>query len=90
MTQREEFEAWFKRDFHPDKSGPYLKNMLQEAWQASRQSLAVEFTEEMTPDLHGDDYRNKVEAAYCEGYNKALSDIESAIESAGIKVVSND
>ena len=83
-----DFESWFKKDFHPDKSGPYLKDMLLEAWQASRESLVVELPEEMTPDLDGDDYRNKVEAAYCEGYNKALSDVESNAESAGIKVVS--
>lgn len=32
--EREEFEKWFKREFHPDKSGPYLKDMLREAWLA--------------------------------------------------------
>lgn len=32
--EREKFEEWFKREFHPDKSGPYLKDMLREAWQA--------------------------------------------------------
>ena len=31
------FETWFKREFHPDKSGPYLKDMLREAWQARAQ-----------------------------------------------------
>ena len=25
MTQREEFERWYKHDFHPDKTGPYVK-----------------------------------------------------------------
>ena len=58
-----------------------------EGWKASRDSLAVQFPEEMEPDLDGDDYCNKVEAAYCKGYNQALSDIESNVESAGIKVV---
>ena len=41
MTQSEEFEAWFKRDFHPDKSGPYLKNMLLEAWERATKAHAV-------------------------------------------------
>jgi hypothetical protein len=36
MTEREEFEKWFKKDFHYEKSGPYVKNMLLEAWQAAK------------------------------------------------------
>lgn len=28
MTQREEFERWFKYDFHPDKTGPYVKDQF--------------------------------------------------------------
>ena len=42
---REKFEAWFKSDFHPDKTGPYLKETLFFAWQAackaSEQQLAA-------------------------------------------------
>ena len=45
MTSREQFEAWFKSDFHPDKTGPYLKETLYFAWQAaskaSEQQLAA-------------------------------------------------
>ena len=33
---RNEFEKWFKKDFHYEKSGPYVKNMLLEAWQAAK------------------------------------------------------
>ena len=36
MTELEEFEKWFKKDFHYEKSGPYVKNMLLEAWQAAK------------------------------------------------------
>ena len=36
MTQREEFERWFKHDFHPDKTGPYVKDQLWFAWQAAK------------------------------------------------------
>ena len=39
MTQREEFEKWFKHDFHPDKTGPYVKDQLWFAWQASREAM---------------------------------------------------
>lgn len=45
MSSREQFEAWFKSDFHPDKTGPYLKETLFFAWQAaskaSEQQLAA-------------------------------------------------
>lgn len=30
--ERREFEEWFKRDFHPDKTGPYVKDQLYFAW----------------------------------------------------------
>ena len=35
---REEFEKWFNRDYHPDKTGPYMKNALLFAWQAAHKS----------------------------------------------------
>ena len=37
----EEFEEWFKRDYHPDKTGPYVKDAMLYAWQASRAALCV-------------------------------------------------
>lgn len=41
MTSREQFEKWFKSDYHPDKSGPYLKDALFLAWQASRAEIEI-------------------------------------------------
>lgn len=76
-TLREEFEEWFKKDFHPDKSGPYLKNMLLEAWQASRESLVVEL-----PSLHDDPIESDEHS-----HNYAVNECKKAIESRGIKVV---
>ena len=38
---REDFEEWFKRDYHPDKTGPYVKDAMLYAWQASRAALCV-------------------------------------------------
>ncbi|HIF0595364.1 TPA: hypothetical protein ACXYQZ_000127 [Klebsiella pneumoniae] len=35
LAQREKFEAWFKSSFHPDKTGPYIKNQLYFAWKAA-------------------------------------------------------
>ena len=38
---REDFEEWYKRDYHPDKTGPYVKDAMLYAWQASRAALCV-------------------------------------------------
>ena len=38
---REDFEEWFERDYHPDKTGPYVKDAMLLAWQASRAALCV-------------------------------------------------
>ncbi len=38
---REDFEEWFNRDYHPDKTGPYVKDAMLYAWQASRAALCV-------------------------------------------------
>ena len=71
---REDFEKWFKNDFHPDKSGPYLKNMLLESWKSSRESLVVELPCATFETPNGD--------------NALREDaVLVALESAGIKVV---
>ena len=38
---REDFEEWYKRDYHPDKTGPYVKDAMLFAWQALRAALCV-------------------------------------------------
>ncbi|HHF8702514.1 TPA: hypothetical protein ACPT0J_005788, partial [Klebsiella pneumoniae] len=35
----EKFEAWFKSSFHPDKTGPYIKDQLYFAWKAAGAEL---------------------------------------------------
>ena len=56
-------------------------------WKESRESMkAIKLPEELTPDYSGDDYRDKFDAAYCDGYNEALSLAEDAITLAGYKV----
>lgn len=39
LTQREKFESWFKASFHPDKTGPYIKDQLFFAWKAASDEL---------------------------------------------------
>lgn len=43
---RKQFEAWFKSDYHPDKVGPYIKDILFFSWQASR--AAIEISNQMS------------------------------------------
>ena len=76
MTQREEFERWFKYDFHPDKTGPYVKDQLWFAWQAAK---ATSFTlpDRMDYELHGD---TVISNPFVDGYNQALSDVISMNE----------
>lgn len=41
-ANRDWFESWFKSDFHPDKTGPYIKDQLFFAIQAARKPLLDE------------------------------------------------
>lgn len=41
-ADRDWFESWFKSEFHPDKTGPYIKNQLFFAVQAARKPLLDE------------------------------------------------
>ena len=47
---REDFEEWFKRDYHPDKTGPYVKDAMLYAWQASRAALCVNLPKQWFDD----------------------------------------
>nr|DAM17076.1 MAG TPA: hypothetical protein [Caudoviricetes sp.] len=77
MTSREQFEAWFKSDYHPDKSSPYLKDALFLAWQASREAIEIKLPVkvECSPYEH-----------YMPQYTMDAESVESAIRSVGIKV----
>lgn len=41
-SERDWFEDWFKREFHPDKTGPYIKDQLFFAVGAARAPLLDE------------------------------------------------
>lgn len=53
LAQREKFEAWFKSSFHPDKTGPYIKDQLYFAWKAAGADLveALEKEQRYTEEL---------------------------------------
>lgn len=64
LAQREKFEAWFKSSFHPDKTGPYMKDQLYFAWKAAgaelvealekaqQQIIALQQRHEVDPRTH--------------------------------------
>ena len=74
MTQREEFERWFKYDFHPDKTGPYVKDQLWFAWQAAKSALLT-LPDRMDYELHGDSVIDSHHNTFADGYNECLSDV---------------
>lgn len=51
---RKQFDAWFKSDYHPDKTGPYLKDAMFFAWQASRRAIAVNLGKPIYVKHNGD------------------------------------
>ena len=56
-------------------------------WSERQKSMkAIKLPEELIPEYEGDFYKDKFEAAYCDGYNEALSLAEDAITLEGYKV----
>lgn len=53
LAQREKFEAWFKSSFHPDKTGPYIKDQLYFARKAAGAELveALEKAQQVDEEL---------------------------------------
>ncbi|MEP8859116.1 hypothetical protein ABKV83_11675 [Enterobacter asburiae] len=54
-SERDWFEDWFKREFHPDKTGPYIKDQLFFAVRAARAPLLdeLEAAEKRIAELTG-------------------------------------
>lgn len=73
---RKAFEQWFKSDYHPDKTGPYIKDILFFAWKASRSAIEIKLPTE-----------NELHQKVCSGCaSEGLEMVEKAIRAAGIKV----
>ncbi|WP_417648421.1 ead/Ea22-like family protein [Enterobacter hormaechei] len=55
-SDRDWFEDWFKREFHPDKTGPYIKDQLFFAVRAARAPLLdeLEAAEKRISELESD------------------------------------
>lgn len=92
LAQREKFEAWFKSSFHPDKTGPYIKDQLYFAWKAAGAELveALEKTQHRIAELESRTVKlpKPFELAKVSGglsYYYA-DEVDAALIVAGIKV----
>ena len=73
LAQREKFEAWFKSSFHPDKTGPYIKDQLYFAWKAAGAEM-VEALEEAQRRI--DSQREYYDGVIADG-GKRIAELES-------------
>lgn len=72
LAQREKFEAWFKSSFHPDKTGPYIKDQLYFAWKAAGAELVEALEKAQTENTAG-------AAGMAESYETTISMLRSRI-----------
>ncbi len=75
LAQREKFEAWFKSSFHPDKTGPYIKDQLYFAWKAAGAELveALEKAHQRIDELENDEVRQRLANAEHQLYMAELA-----------------
>ncbi|EQA5368963.1 hypothetical protein ACX34Z_002333 [Klebsiella pneumoniae] len=75
LAQREKFEAWFKSSFHPDKTGPYIKDQLYFAWKAAGAELveALEKAQQRIDELENDEVRQRLANAEHQLYMAELA-----------------
>ena len=87
LAQREKFEAWFKSSFHPDKTGPYIKDQLYFAWKAAGAELveALEKAQQRIADLESRTVKIPYLPDDCDRI-EAHFKYQVAINAAGIKV----
>lgn len=88
LAQREKFEAWFKSSFHPDKTGPYIKDQLYFAWKAAGAEL-VEALEKAQQQMTESENRvRKQNRHICELFddNTALRQRIAGLEARTVKL----
>lgn len=96
LAQREKFDAWFKSSFHPDKTGPYIKDQLYFAWKAAGAEMveALEKAQQQITQLESrtvtvklPDYGNTYKSPFAdEVEHQVRLALELFSSAAGIKV----
>lgn len=94
-ADRDWFESWFKSDFHPDKTGPYIKYQLFFAIQAARKPLLdeleakekriaeLEVKLETADKLQDSAFRHGLQHGFSLGRTDNQSGFEQAIQAYG-------
>lgn len=85
LAQREKFEAWFKSSFHPDKTGPYIKDQLYFAWQAAGAELVQALEKAQAAERRWHRVASRIHEQACESDVK-IDELE-AIRAAAEKLV---
>lgn len=95
LAQREKFDAWFKSSFHPDKTGPYIKDQMYFAWKAAGAEMveALEKAQQRIDELESRTvklpHRNLGHPKLfllCPFPYYDAEDMEKALDAVGIKV----
>ncbi|HDH0418058.1 TPA: hypothetical protein PIO92_003964 [Klebsiella pneumoniae] len=92
LAQRDKFEAWFKSSFHPDKTGPYIKDQLYFAWKAAGAELveALEKTQHRITELESRTVKLPESFKLAKSSSGLMyyfaDEVDAAIIAAGIKV----
>ncbi len=94
-ANRDWFESWFKSEFHPDKTGPYIKDQLFFAVQAARKPLLDELeaaekrVDELDVKLETSDklqdsaFRHGLQHGFSYGQTDNQAGLEQAIQAYG-------
>lgn len=94
-SERDWFEDWFKREFHPDKTGPYIKEQLFFAVRAARAPLLDELESkdrrnaeleaklQATDKLHDSAFRHGLQHGFSYGQTDDQAGFEKAIQAYG-------
>ena len=85
LAQREKFEAWFKSSFHPDKTGPYIKDQLYFAWKAAGAELVQALEKAQAAERRWHRVASRIHEQACESDVK-IDELE-AIRAAAEKLV---
>lgn len=80
-SERDWFEDWFKREFHPDKTGPYIKDQLFFAVRAARAPLLdeLEAAEKRIAELEARQLVVKI-PAYVDGRTLGYGEVNHMID----------
>lgn len=85
LAQREKFEAWFKSSFHPDKTGPYIKDQLYFAWKAAGAELVEALEKAQAAERRWHRVASRIHEQACESDVK-IDELE-AVRAAAEKLV---